>query len=36
VCANQEGFVVRTTHVGPATLTYVAGFTIVWAEVTAF
>lgn len=36
VCANQEGFVVRTTHVGPAGLTYVAGFKIVWAEVTDF
>jgi hypothetical protein len=32
--ANQEGFVVRTTHVGPAALTYVARFTIVWSEVT--
>jgi hypothetical protein len=36
VCANQEGFVIRTTHVGPAALTYTAGFTIVWCEVTAF
>lgn len=36
VLANQEGFVVRTTHVGPAGLTYVAGFKIVWVEVTAF
>lgn len=34
--ANQEGFVVRTTHVGPAALTYVARFTIVWSEVVAF
>jgi hypothetical protein len=36
VLANQEGFAILTTHVGPAALTYVAGFTIVWAEVTAF
>ena len=36
VLANQEGFVIRTTHVGPAALTYVAGFTVVWAEVTDF
>ena len=36
VLANQEGFVIRTTHVGPAGLTYVAGFTISWVEVTAF
>jgi hypothetical protein len=36
VLANQEGFVVRTTHVGPAGFTYTAGFKIVWAEVTAF
>ena len=36
VLANQEGFVVRTTHVGPAGLTYVAGFKVVWAEVSAF
>lgn len=36
VLANQEGFVVRTTHVGPAALTYVAGFTVVWVEVAAF
>lgn len=36
VLANQEGFVIRTTHVGPAGLTYVAGFTIVWREVTAY
>lgn len=34
VCANQEGFVVRTTHAGPAGLTYVARFTVVWVEVT--
>lgn len=36
VFANQEGFVVRTSHAGPTALTYVARFTIVWAEVTAF
>lgn len=36
VLANNEGFVIRTTHVGPAALTYVAGFTVVWSEVTAF
>jgi hypothetical protein len=36
VFANQEGFIVRTTHVGPAALTYVAGFTVEWVEVTAF
>lgn len=36
VLANQEGFVIRTTHAGPAGLTYVAGFTIVWREVTAY
>jgi hypothetical protein len=36
VFANQEGFVIRTTHVGPAGLTYVAGFTVEWCEVTAF
>jgi len=36
VLANQEGFVVRTTHVGPASLTYVARFSVAWCEVTAF
>jgi hypothetical protein len=36
VLANQEGFVVRTTHVGPAGFTYTAGFKIVWLEVTDF
>jgi hypothetical protein len=36
VLANQEGFVIRTTHAGPAGLTYVAGFTVVWREVTAY
>ncbi len=36
ILANQEGFVIRTTHAGPASLTYVAGFTIVWREVTAY
>jgi hypothetical protein len=34
--ADKEGFVVRTTHVGPAGLTYTARFTIVWSEVTDF
>jgi hypothetical protein len=29
---NQEGFVVRTSHVGPAGLTYVARFKVVWVE----
>lgn len=32
VFANQEGFVIRTSHVGVAALTYVARFKIVWAE----
>jgi hypothetical protein len=36
VLANNEGFVVRTTHAGLAAMTYAAGFTVVWAEVTAF
>lgn len=36
ILANQEGFVIRTTHAGPASLTYVAGFTIQWREVTAY
>jgi hypothetical protein len=36
VFANQEGFVIRTTHVGPASLTYVARFGVSWSEVTAF
>lgn len=36
VYANQEGFIIKTTHVGPAALTYVAGFTIQWSEVTDF
>jgi hypothetical protein len=36
VLANQEGFVIRTSHVGVAALTYVARFRVVWAEVTAF
>lgn len=34
--ANQEGFVVRTSHVGPTALTYVARFKIIWVEVTDF
>lgn len=36
VFANQEGFIIKTTHAGPAALTYVAGFSIEWSEVTAF
>ncbi len=36
VLANQEGFTIRTTHAGPAGLTYVAGFTVVWCEVTDY
>ena len=36
VLANQEGFVIRTSHAGPAALTYVARFSITWCEVTAF
>lgn len=36
VFANQEGFIIKTTHVGPAALTYTAGFTVEWSEVTAF
>lgn len=34
--ANQEGFVIRTTHAGPATMTYVARFSVIWSEVTDF
>lgn len=36
VLAGNEGFVVRTTHVGPAALTYVFAVHVVWSEVTAF
>ncbi|CAB4214966.1 hypothetical protein UFOVP1469_34 [uncultured Caudovirales phage] len=36
ILANQEGFVIRTTHAGPAAFTYSVGFTVVWREVTAF
>jgi len=36
VFANQEGFVIRTSHAGPTALTYTAGFTVEWVEVTAF
>ena len=36
VLANQEGFVIRTSHAGPTALTYVAGFTVQWREVAAF
>lgn len=36
VLANQEGFVIQTTHVGATALTYQVGFTVDWVEVTAF
>ena len=36
VLANNEGFVIQTTHIGPAALTYTAGFTVDWVEVTAY
>lgn len=36
VLADQEGFTIDTTHVGPATMTYVAAFTVDWIEVTAY
>jgi hypothetical protein len=36
VLANQEGFVIRTSHAGPAGLTYAARFGITWCEVTSF
>lgn len=36
VLANQEGFVIRTTHIGPATLTYAVRFGVVWVEVADF
>lgn len=36
VLANNEGFAIRTTHAGPAALTYTVGFTVVWSEHTAF
>ena len=36
VLANNEGFVIQTTHAGPAGLTYVAGFTVEWTEVTNY
>lgn len=36
VLAGNEGFIIKTTHAGPAGLTYVIGVTIVWAEVAAF
>jgi len=36
VLANQEGFVIRTTHAGPAGLTYAARFGVSWKEVSAF
>lgn len=36
IFANNEGFVIRTTHAGPTALSYVVGFTVVWTEVSAF
>jgi len=36
VLGDQEGFSILTTHVGPAALTYVVGFTIDWLEVAAY
>lgn len=36
VVANQEGFVIRTTHAGPTSMTYIARFGIEWVEVTTF
>jgi hypothetical protein len=36
VLENNEGFVIRTTHAGPTSLTYVAGFAVSWTEVAAF
>tara|TARA_R110000868_G_scaffold340880_1_gene601727 strand:+ start:7011 stop:7682 length:672 start_codon:yes stop_codon:yes gene_type:complete len=36
VLANQEGFIIKTTHTGPAAFTYTVGFTVVWREVTSF
>jgi hypothetical protein len=36
VLGDQEGFAILTTHVGPAGLTYAAGFTIDWLEVAAY
>lgn len=36
VLANQEGFVIRTTHTGPTAFTYVARFGVEWVEVTDF
>ena len=31
VLGNQEGFIIRTTHAGPTSLTYVARFGVVWS-----
>jgi len=36
ILADQEGFTIDTTHVGPAGFTYVAGFTVQWVEMAAF
>lgn len=36
VLENNEGFAIRTTHAGPAALTYTVGFTVAWSEVAAF
>lgn len=36
ILAGNEGFIIKTTHVGPAALTYAIGVTVVWAEVAAF
>lgn len=36
VLANNEGFIIKTTHIGPAALTYVIGVTIAWREVVSF
>lgn len=36
VLENNEGFAIRTTHAGPAALTYVVGFAVAWSEVAAF
>jgi hypothetical protein len=36
ILADQEGFTIDTTHIGPAGYTYVAGFTVQWVEMAAF
>lgn len=35
ILANQEGFVIRTSHTGVAALTYVARFKVIWVETDA-